>query len=125
MTMALNRRDFSKTIVGLGMAAALRGAASRKLKIGYTCINWGTFPTPNASPTLEQAFKDIASLGYYGFETFPENLADWDAKGELNALIAKYGVPLTSAYIRVNLTDPSAHKENLADVTRLAKLGKK
>jgi len=121
----LNRRDFSKTLIGLGAAAGLSAAPSRKLKIGYTCITWGTFPTPTGSPTLEQALKDISSLGYYGFETFPENLADWDAKGELKGLIGKYGVPLRSAYIRVNLTDTAAHKENLAEVTRLAKIVKK
>ena len=120
--MTVTRRDFTLTLAG---AATLRAATPRNLKIGHTCITWGTFPSAAGSATLESALKDIGSLGFHGFETFPENLADWDAKGELQGLIAKYGVPLTSAYIRVNLTDPAVHKENLADVTRLAKLVKK
>src|SRR5712671_5306699 len=122
MPSAFTRRDFSKICIGLGaIATTLPGAAARKLKIGYTCITWGTFPRgAEASATLEPALKDIGALGYYGFETFPEVLEDWDAKGALAGLIEKYGVPLTSGYIRTNLTDPAAHKENLAQVIRLA-----
>ena len=126
MRTALTRRDFSKTIGFGAAAAALSGAPTRKLKIGYTCIIWGTFPRgAEAFATLEPALKDVGSLGYYGFETFPEVLEDWDKRGALTGLIEKYGVPLTSGYIRTNLTDPSAHKENLTQVIRLAKVIKK
>jgi inosose dehydratase len=125
MTKVLNRRGFSQAILGFAGAMVLPGAVSRKLKIGHTCITWGTFPNSSTSPTLETALKDIGGLGFYGFETFPENLADWDGKGELKGLIEKNRVPLISAYIRVNLTDPAAHKDNLAEITKQAKLVKK
>jgi inosose dehydratase len=128
MKVTLNRRVFSKAIViALGAAAvpALR-AAERKLKIGYTCITWGTFPRgAEASATLEAAVKDISSLGFYSFETFPEVLEDWDGKGALQGLIDRYGLPLKSGYIRTNLTDTSKRKENLEQVIRLAKIIKK
>lgn len=129
MKVTLNRRNFSKAIAtGLGAAAvpALRAAESRKLKIGYTCITWGAFPRgAEGSATLEPALKDISSLGFYGFETFPEILEDWDAKGALSRLIDQYGIPLTSGYIGTNLTDPAMRKDTLARVIRLARIIKK
>jgi inosose dehydratase len=104
----------------------MQAATLRRLKIGYTCIIWNVFPRgPEASVNLEPALKDISSLGFYGFETFPENLEDWDKKGTLQQLIDRYGVPLTSGYIRTNLTDPAMRKESLATVIRLAKVIKK
>jgi inosose dehydratase len=105
---------------------AVQAAPARKLKIGYTCIIWNVFPRgPEASANLEPALKDISSLGFYGFETFPENLEDWDKKGTLQQLIDRYGVPLTSGYIRTNLTDPAMRSESLTTVIRLAKIIKK
>ena len=122
MSTILRRREF----LALAAAGALSGAPARKLKIGFTCITWGTFPRgPEASATLENAVKDIASLGFYGFETFPENLQDWDAKGALQPLIDKYGLPLTSGYCRTNLTDASKRKESVAQVILLGKTIKK
>ncbi len=123
----LDRRSFSKAIaLGLGAAAvpALR-AAEGKLKIGHTCITWGTSPSnPERIATLEAALKDIAAVGYWGFETYPEVLEAWDAKGALKGLIDRYGVPLTSAYFRINVAEPSAQKENLTQVIRLGKVVK-
>src|ERR1700738_333103 len=80
MKGTINRRDFSRAIAaGVGAAAfpatfpTMRAAAARNLKIGYTCITWGAFPRgAETSATLEAAVKDIASLGFYSFETFPE-----------------------------------------------------
>ena len=121
----LNRRTFTRTLAGCLAAVPALQAADRRLKIGHTCITWGTFPSPQTFPTLEPALKDIADQGYYGFETFPEALEDFDSKGTLKPLIDKYKVPLISGYIRMNLTEPAAHKEGLATTTRLAKVIKK
>ena len=125
----MNRRAFSRAVAGgLGAAALapLHGAESRRLKIGYTCITWGAFPRGGeAMATLEPAVRDISSLGFHGFETFPEILEDWDSRGALSALIDRHGLPLTSGYIRTNLTDPAQKKESLATVIRLAKVIKK
>ena len=92
MTAELTRRAFSQAIAaGLARGGAALEAADRKLKIGYTCITWGTFPRgAEASATLEAAVKDISALGFHSFETFPEVLEDWDNKGALTALIDKY-----------------------------------
>jgi inosose dehydratase len=122
-----NRRTFLKAAAtGIATAFHMSAATSiRKLKIGYTCITWGAFPRPDGSATLEAALKDIASLGFYSFETFPEILADWDSKGALTKLIEQNGLPLKSGYCRTNLTDPSKRKESVAQVIQLAKMIKK
>jgi len=122
MKPVLSRREW----IALSAAAVLQGAPARRLKIGYTCITWGTFPRgPESSATLENAVRDVSSLGFYGFETFPENLADWDAKGALQPLIDKYKLPLTSGYCRTNLTDASQRKDSVAKVIELGKMIKK
>lgn len=122
----LNRRDFSRAmVIGAGAAAApdLLAAEPRKIRIGYTCLIWNVGPrTPE---NLEKALKDISSLGFYKFETFAEVLESWDQKGELDELIGRYKVPLTSGYQTANVTDASKRKENLDMVTRLAKVIKK
>src|SRR4051812_13980192 len=127
MMSALRRREF----LALAAAAALRSALGRRLKIGYTCITWGVFPRrpdgtrAEGSAALENAVKDIASLGFYGFETFPQNLQDWDVKDALQPLIDKYKLPLTSGYCGTNLTDASKRKESVAQVIVLGKMIKK
>src|SRR6185369_2779116 len=115
--MTMNRRDFTKALA-LAAIPALR-AAERKLKIGYTCITWGAFPRgAEASATLEPAVRDISTLGFHAFETFPEILEDWDARGALSKLIDQYHLPLRSGYIGTNLTDPAALKESVAKAIR-------
>jgi inosose dehydratase len=128
MIESLNRRTFTKTVAGAMAGAMIPAlhAADRKLKIGYTCITWGTFPRPGEpSATLDAAVKDIAALGFHSFETFPEVLEDWDSKGTLQALIDRHRVPLKSGYIRAHLTDPAMRRENLAQVIRMAKVIRK
>lgn len=126
MTKTLTRRTFARTILaGAGAAAlpALTFAQAKKLKIGATTLIWGGLPrTPE---NLEPALKDISELGYNGFETFAQILEDWDKKGTLAALMQKYPVPLTSGYTTVNVTDPSARKEQIEMLQRYAKLIKK
>jgi inosose dehydratase len=121
--MTISRREFTVALAG---AATLKSATPRNLKIGHTCITWGTFPRgPEAIATLEPAVKDIAALGYHGFETFPEVLEDWDKRGALRPLLEKYKLPVTSGYIRINVTDPAKKQESLENVIRLGKVLKK
>jgi inosose dehydratase len=122
----LNRRDFAKAIVigaGGAAASALLAAPPRKIKIGYTCLIWNA--APRTPENLEGALKDLSTLGFYKFETFAEVLESWDQKGELGTLIGRYGVPLTSGYQTVNVTDQDKKRDNLDMVTRLAKVIKK
>ncbi len=126
MNSTLNRRDFCKALafaLGVSAAPVVFAAESRKIKIGYTCLIWNVMP--GSPQNLEGALKDIASLGFYKFETFAEVLEKWDQNGELDNLISRYKVPLTSGYTTVNVTDPARRKENLDMVTRLAKVIKK
>src|ERR1700738_4309607 len=83
MNRTLERRSLLKTMaLGLGTMALPSSFAkkkpAKKLKIGHTCITWGTFPRPGDDATLEPALKDISAEGFWTFETFPEVLANWD-----------------------------------------------
>src|SRR5437870_1116366 len=102
---AIDRRTFAKTLA-LG-ACAVTGSATaapaRKLPIGHTCITWGAFPRAGAETTIEPAMRDISGEGFRSFETFPELLDALDQKAELQPLIEKYGLPVRSGYITVNL----------------------
>src|SRR6266436_8443863 len=121
-----HRRDFLKTIAAgaagslvagsvVGSLTAHAAAPTRRLKIGFTCITWGTFPRPTADVTLEAALKDIANLGFWGFETFGETLIDWDSRQALQALIDRYGVPLKSGYCGTNLPDSPPRPASIAE----------
>jgi len=127
MPAEVTRRTFSRAVVaclGAAAAGALPAAAqARRLTIGHTCITWGTFP--NASNTLEPAMTDIASLGFAGFETFPQVLADLDARGELSGLLEKYKLPLIAGYVFPNVLDPGERKNALAEIVRLGTVVKK
>jgi inosose dehydratase len=118
----LNRRDFAKTIVaGFGAAAfpSLGAAPSRQLKIGCTALIWGAVPrTPE---NLTAAVRDMASLGFHGFETFASIVNDWDAKGTLEPLIEEHRIPLISGYATVQLTNTSTRKDNLAQLIQWGK----
>jgi len=126
----IRRRDFLKAagLAGAAVAFPMLGATpSRRLKIGYTCITWRTFPLrgTNHDSTLEAALKDISGEGFWGFETFPEVLEDWDNRGELQALMDRYPAPLISGYMVINVLDPAAAKDTLAKVQRMGKIIKK
>jgi inosose dehydratase len=135
MNKVLARRDFVKLLaltIGTGVISSPQQALSekphaqsRKLKIGHTCITWGTFPRPDADTTLESALRDISTEGFWSFETFPEVLDSWDQRGLLTPLLAKYGVPLRSGYVTPNLIDPSRRKDEISRVIRLSKVVQK
>jgi inosose dehydratase len=123
----LNRRTFTKTVLaGLGAAALPAfplAQAPRRLKIGITTLIWGAVPrTPE---NLEPALKDASELGYHSFETFAAILEDHDKKGTLQALLDKYPIPLRSAYVTVNVTDPSQRKQQIEMLQRYAAVLKK
>jgi inosose dehydratase len=121
---AIARRSFTKTLALGACAAALPAdaAPARKLHIGHTCITWGSFPRPGAESTIEPAMRDISAEGFWSFETFPELLDTLDQKNALQPLIEKYGLPVRSGYITVNLIDPAKRKDEIDRVIRLAKV---
>jgi inosose dehydratase len=119
-----SRRDFLK-VVGACALAATSGAgfqktAKRRLKIGHTGITWP------GKDTTEQAIKDIAGLGYHGFETFGSTLEWWEnQKGGIGPVLEKYKLPLISAYCGIDLIDPAKTDAGIADMVKWTKLLKK
>ncbi len=122
----MNRRTFTKTVAAGLTAAAVpdwAAAQSRKLNIGITMLIWGALPkTPEQ---LEPALKDSTELGYRSFETFASVLEAWDQKGTLQPLLEKYPIPLRSAFVTVNVTDPAARKQQIEMLQRYAAVMKK
>jgi inosose dehydratase len=121
---AIARRSFVKTLALGACATALPAGAAptRKLHIGHTCITWGSFPRPGAENTIEPALRDMSAEGFWCFETFPELLDTLDQKKELQPLIEKYGVPVRSGYITVDLLDPAKRKDEIERVIRLSRV---
>jgi inosose dehydratase len=119
----INRRDFTKAIAAGVTAAALPvslfAATKRNIKIGHTGITWS-----NAEITT--AISDIASQGFYGFETFGEVFDKWESQpGGLGEVLQAHQLPLISAYCGMNLTDPAKRKDEVAKAVRWAGIVKK
>ena len=124
----MNRRTFSKTLAMAVASGALApqdmwAAQARKLKIGITGLIFRA--TPGEPQNLEQALKDMSELGYHSFETWGSVLEHHDKAGTLGAMIQKYGIPLRSAFMGVNVHDPSMLKESVAQVVRWGQVLKK
>jgi inosose dehydratase len=123
----MNRRTFTKTLLAGVGAAALpafpEAQAQKRLKIGITMLIWGA--VPRSPENLEPAMKDASELGYHWFETFASILEDHDKKGTLVSLLDRYPIPLRSAYVTVNVTDPAQRKDQIAMLQRYAKVVKK
>jgi inosose dehydratase len=126
VTHTLNRREFVMTVAaGLGAAAIppREAAASRQLKIGCTALVWGAVPrTPE---NLTTAVREMASLGFHGFETFASIVSDWDANGMLAPLLEQHRIPLVSGYATVQLTDASQRRQNLDQLIQWGKAVRK
>jgi inosose dehydratase len=115
MDTKLTRRTLLQTA-----AAPLLGQRARRLKVGHTGITWGFQP-----PDAEQAIKDVASLGYHGYESFGNVLEAWEPKGGLGQHLQAAKLPLRSAYCPVNLIDPAKRKDEVDKMVRWGKLIKK
>jgi inosose dehydratase len=86
----------------------------KQFRIGHTGITW-------ANDAVEQAIADVASLGYQGFETFGATLEAWSQKPcGLGPVLAKYHMPLVSAYCWASLIDPAQKEKDLDQVMRWA-----
>jgi len=107
--------------MAMGSAAAailpdsLMGASFTNLPIGYTGITW-----PNAQ--VEDAIATCSKLGFYGFETFGDVLAQWESKGGLRPVLEKNHLPLISAYCTLNLTDSARRQETVEKAVSWSKL---
>jgi len=107
----------------LSMAAlplAIQAQGQRRLKVGHTGITWGFKPED-----AQQAIRDVASLGYHGYESFGNVLETWEAKGGLGRILEEAKLPLRSAYCPADLTDPAKLKDEVQKMVRWGKLIKK
>jgi inosose dehydratase len=137
----MDRRDFLKSAaLGTGIAPMLRAGAERKrnLKIGHTGITWPPPPpattdgTPPARGSgaprrmdpawIEQIFREVSGLGFYGLELFSFQIQGMEADGGMAPLIEKYNLPLISAYGGPNLLDPTKRQDSIAQSLEWAKL---
>ena len=129
MSDRYSRRQFCKT-VGWGVSAAVlggcqslkaEGSVKRRLKIGHTGITWGFKPEG-----VVQALKDVASLGYHGFESFPHIMEHWDKQeGGFKRLLDEHNMTLIGAYCGTNLTDPTKLEASIKRAVQRGKLIKK
>ena len=86
--------DRRKFLLSSSLAAAIvpqsLAQPKRKLKIGHTGITWGFTPQDAAT-----AIPEVASLGYYGYETFGEYFDAWEPKGGLKKVLDENHLPLS------------------------------
>ena len=148
MRTKIERRDFLKAAgVTAALASPLASVAQRKrnVKIGHTGITWVAPPAPrpavsNGAPPagrgtggprrvdpayIEQIFKDIGGLGFYGLELFSWQIQGMEENGGLAPMIEKYNLPLISAYGGPDLLDPTQRRDSIAQSLGWAKLLKK
>ena len=123
MNNHLNRRDFLRLSTMAGASAltvpsfAMEEAA-KKSDIGATFILWGY-----GADNLEPALKDMSALGYHSFETFGNVIEKWETKpGGLKDLIAKYNIPIVSAFCSTDVLNPSKRKEEVEKLVKWCKL---
>lgn len=118
----ITRRSFLSTAAmasaALAVPAALGEVKKRTIQLGHTGITW-----PNNE--ADQAVQAIASLGFFGFETFGDVLTNWETKGGFGPVLEQNHIPLISGYCTVNLTDPTKRTDELAKAVNWCKLIKK
>ena len=119
----MNRRTFTRTLA-IGLAGVAAGAAqaqkSRRLRVGHTGITWGFSPGD-----AEQAVKDVAALGFHGYESFGNVLDAWESKGGFDQMLQAAKLPLQSAYCPVNLTEPAKRQAEIEKMVRWGRLIRK
>jgi inosose dehydratase len=119
MSPHIDRRDFLRC-AGLTAATAIVMPAQtkRRLKIGHTGITWGFKPED-----AQAAIRDVAALGYQGYESFGNVLEAWQPKGGLKKVLDdNHRLPLIAAYCDVNLTDPAKRADEVAQAVLWANL---
>lgn len=85
------------------------------MQIGHTSLTWGV------PGDIEQAYREVAELGYAGFETFGAPILEWNQKpGGYKALADRYGIPTVAAYCQGQWIDPATAQEDQDVARRIA-----
>ena len=119
----LTRRRFlsNAALASAGIATHPLLAANptkRDLHVGHTGITW-------RNDQVADAVAGIAWLGFYGFETFGDNLVQWEDQGGLGPVLQKHNLALISAYCTMNLTDPAQRAGEMEKADKYCSLIKK
>jgi inosose dehydratase len=93
----------------------------KQFRIGHTGITWGY-----QLNQLEGAVRDTAALGYQGFETFGDTIADYNRQepAGFGALLQKYNIPLASIYCPVWAQEAEQEEESIEQVVAWAQLAR-
>ena len=122
MNRVITRRSFLSSAAfasaAFTMPAALAKVNQRNIQLGYTGITW-----PNTE--IDQAIPTVASLGFYGFETFGDVLTKREDRGGLGTVLEQNHLSLISAYCTINLTEPGKRTDELAKAVNWCGLIKK
>jgi inosose dehydratase len=124
----MNRRHFARAMAMAIASGAVApygrlAAQTHRLKIGITGLIFRA--TPGTPENLDEALRHMSELGYHSFETWGSVLEHHDKAGSLAPMIEKYRIPLRSAFMGVNVHDPSGLKDSVAQVVRWGKVLKK
>ena len=118
-----SRRDFVRisgvlSVAGLtGCSSTMALAKEKKFRIGSTYILWGY-----SADALEPSLKDMSALGFHSFETFGWVIQEWEEnRGGFSEVVAKYNIPITSAFCATEVIDPSKRKDELAKLKKWTK----
>jgi len=102
---------------GACLAAPLAHAApKRRLQNWPHQHHWGS----NAA-AAEPGIKDVAKLGYHGYESLGETLEAWELKGGLGRILTENNMPLPSTYLHLTMNvdeSRAARNEEIAKVVR-------
>lgn len=97
------------------------------IKIATAPVSWGVLmkDTPNV-PNWDVVMQEISDAGYVGTELGPYGYLPQDAS-LLKPRLAELGLTLISAYVQINLVDPSAnqaeYEETITTTKLLAEMG--
>jgi len=92
------------------------------IHIATAPVSWGVImkDTPNVPP-WKQVLTEIAEAGYTGTELGPYGFLPQD-KAVLQAVLDELGLTLLSAFVQINLVDPSAKQDEYDETLRSTKL---
>ena len=92
------------------------------IKIATAPVSWGVImkDTPNVPP-WDTVLKEISAAGYTGTELGPYGFLPQD-KSIVQAKLDEYGLTLISAYVQINLVNPSAKQEEYDETLATSKL---
>jgi inosose dehydratase len=95
---------------------ASRPRARRRL-IGHTGITWGY-----AADNVTDAIRDVATLGFHGFESFGSVLEAWQPRGGLRTQLDAQQLPLVGAYCPMVLTNAAQRAQEVQKALRWGRL---